>query len=92
MVGTPLEIDLDRWVLRTAVAQWVRWRAAGRGLHVAVNVSAATLALPDLAGSIAEMARVAAPDRVLPLTGLELEVLETAALADLDAASRGIEC
>jgi diguanylate cyclase (GGDEF)-like protein len=91
VAGTPLETTLDLWVLRTAVGQWVRWRAAGRGLHVAINVSAATLALPDLADTIAGMVRAAAPGQAIPLGGLELEVLETAALSDLDAARRGIE-
>ena len=91
VVGTPLEVALDLWVLRTAIAQWVRWHAAGRGLHMAINVSAATLALPDLAGTIAETVCMVAPDQTIPLGGLELEVLETAALSDLDAASRGIE-
>jgi EAL domain-containing protein (putative c-di-GMP-specific phosphodiesterase class I) len=58
---------------------------------MAFNVCAATLALPDLAGTIAGIARAVAPDQVVPLGGLELEVLETAALSDLEAASRGIE-
>ncbi|WP_198321153.1 putative bifunctional diguanylate cyclase/phosphodiesterase [Azohydromonas aeria] len=91
VIGTPLEVALDRWVLREAVVQLVRWRNQGCELTVAVNVSPATLALPDLAGTVAAIVREAAPHQVLPLEGLELEVLETAALQDLEAAGRAIE-
>jgi diguanylate cyclase (GGDEF)-like protein/PAS domain S-box-containing protein len=91
VIGTPLESALDRWVLREAVAQLVRWRGQGRRLRVAVNVSPATLALPDLAGTVAAVIREAAPRQVVPLDGIELEVLETAALNDLEAASHSIE-
>jgi EAL domain-containing protein (putative c-di-GMP-specific phosphodiesterase class I) len=91
VVGTPLEVVLDRWVLREAVAQLAQWRAAGRALHVAINVSPATLAMPDLAEQVAAIAREATPTQGGVLEGIELEVLETAALADLDAASRAIE-
>jgi diguanylate cyclase (GGDEF)-like protein len=91
VIGTPLEVALDHWVLREAAAQLVRWRSEGRGLHMAVNVSPATLVLPDLAGTVAAIVREAAPHQGMPLEGLELEVLETAALQDLDATGRAIE-
>ena len=91
VVGTPMEIALDLWVLRTAVAQLVRWRAAGLGLHVAINLSPATVALPELAGTVTGIVQAATGDQIVPLEGIELEVLETAALDDLDAASRAIQ-
>jgi diguanylate cyclase (GGDEF)-like protein/PAS domain S-box-containing protein len=91
VIGTPLEVELDLWVLRSAVTQLVRWRRAGRGLHMAINVSPATLALPDLAGEVATIVHAIAPNQLVPLEGIELEVLETAALNDLEGASRAID-
>ena len=89
--GTPLEVALDLWVLRSAVRQLARWRAQGRELGMSINVSPGTLVLPDLPATVAEIVREAAPGQPQLLGGIELEVLETAALADLSAASRAIQ-
>jgi EAL domain-containing protein (putative c-di-GMP-specific phosphodiesterase class I) len=90
VMGTPLEVELDLWVVRTAVAQLARWRAAGRSLNVSISVSPGTLVLPELADTAAGIARDAAAGLPGPLEGIELEVLETATLDDLSAASRAI--
>ncbi|WP_066342785.1 putative bifunctional diguanylate cyclase/phosphodiesterase [Azohydromonas lata] len=89
--GTPLEVTLDLWVLRAGVRQLAQWRAAGRELGMSINVSPGTLVLPDLPAAVAEIVREAAPLQPQLLGGIELEVLETAALADLGAASRAIQ-
>jgi diguanylate cyclase (GGDEF)-like protein/PAS domain S-box-containing protein len=92
VLGTPLELQLDRWVICAAVAQLARWRQQGRTLGLSINVSPATLVLPDLADAVAGIVRGAAQDGPGgALEGIELEVLETAALEDLGAASRAIE-
>jgi diguanylate cyclase (GGDEF)-like protein/PAS domain S-box-containing protein len=89
VVGTSLEVELDLWVVRAAVAQLARWRSAGRELGLSINVSPGTLVQPDLAGTVAGIVSDAAAGA--ELRGIELEVLETAALDDLGAASRAIE-
>ncbi len=91
VVGTPLEVQLDLWVICAAVAQWARWRSQGRALHMSINVSPGTLVLPELANTVAAIVRSAEQAAGGVQGGIELEVLETAALDDLDAAGRAIE-
>ncbi|WP_195763932.1 EAL domain-containing protein [Pseudoduganella rivuli] len=83
VTGTPLETDIGNWVIRTALAQSHAWRAAGLHLQVAVNVGAAQLLAPGFCDSLA--AALAAQPGAAP-GDLELEVLETAAIADMDLA------
>jgi EAL domain-containing protein (putative c-di-GMP-specific phosphodiesterase class I) len=47
--------------------------------------------MPDLAVTVADIVRETAPGQPRLLRSIELEVLETAALADLNAASRAIQ-
>jgi diguanylate cyclase (GGDEF)-like protein/PAS domain S-box-containing protein len=89
--GTPLEVELDLWVVRAAVKQLARWHAAGHSLGMSINVSPGTLVMPDLAATVADIVRETAPGQPRLLRSIELEVLETAALADLNAASRAIQ-
>jgi EAL domain-containing protein (putative c-di-GMP-specific phosphodiesterase class I) len=91
VVGTSLEVELDFWVVRTAVAQLAAWRAAGRTLGLSINVSPGTLILPELADTVADIVHRAEQALGGELAGLELEVLETAALDDLDVASHAIK-
>ena len=81
----PLGDALGYWVLESALAQMSAWRSRGLDLPVSVNVSAHQLQhaefLPRLREKLA-----AHPD--LPADQLELEVLETSALADLALVSR----
>jgi diguanylate cyclase (GGDEF)-like protein/PAS domain S-box-containing protein len=91
VVGTSLEVELDFWVVRNAVAQLARWRATGSALSLSVNVSPGTLILPELADTVADIVHRAEQALGSELAGLELEVLETAALDDLDVASQAIE-
>jgi EAL domain-containing protein (putative c-di-GMP-specific phosphodiesterase class I) len=70
------------WVLETAVAQASRWRRAGLGLTISVNISSANLHEPDFAGKVLEvLAR-----HGLPASSLELEVTETAVMSDPEVA------
>ncbi len=73
------------WVLRAACAQLHRWDEEGRGdLRLAVNLSARQFADPALARHVAEALSAArvSPDR------LEIELTETAAMADADRTRR----
>ncbi len=78
--GTPLQVDLDLWVLRTAACQLAAWESAGVDLTVCVNVSAATL---GRTGFPAVLSQALAEAGVQRASRLELEVLESEALADL---------
>jgi len=79
--GHALELVLGQRVLEMAAAQALSWRRQGLHLPVSVNVSAAQLDQPEFtAGLSALLARHPG----LQPEDLELEVLETSALADLD--------
>ncbi len=76
----PLAVELGEWVITTALEQLVRWDEQGHKVSVSVNVGARQLQAGDftsrLAGLLAHHPG-AGPGR------LELEVLETSALADV---------
>jgi diguanylate cyclase (GGDEF)-like protein len=75
---TPVIRPLTRYVLEAAVAQCARWRAAGRHLDVAVNVSARNLLDDRFVDDVLEvLARWE-----VPASSLELEVTESAIMAD----------
>lgn len=88
-------LDLTLFVLRQAVADASRWRAAGTPINVAVNVSALLTADHDFLSALDEL--IEADDRIPDM--LTLEVTESAALTDparaIDAleriAARGIK-
>jgi EAL domain-containing protein (putative c-di-GMP-specific phosphodiesterase class I) len=75
---TPVIRPLTRYVLDAAVAQCARWRAAGRHLDVAVNVSARNLLDDRFVDDVLEV--LARWD--VPASSLELEVTESAIMAD----------
>ncbi len=82
--NTGLSSRVGDWVLGQALEHLAMWRRAGHDISISVNVSARHLQEPDFALRLAELlARF--PDA--PATALELEVLETAAHADIDATS-----
>ncbi|MCJ2079838.1 putative bifunctional diguanylate cyclase/phosphodiesterase [Methylobacterium sp. J-090] len=65
------------WVLKTACAQAVRWRAAGASdFRIGVNLCGAQVQRGDLAETVAAILR----DTGLPAAALELEITETIAL------------
>ncbi len=81
--GTDLEILVGEWVLKSVVQQIQTWRDAGIEVTVSANISADHLLRDDfserLQGILANYAKAVAQS-------LELEILETAALADLKKA------
>jgi len=84
----PLAVEVGEWVIHTALAQIEQWHGMGLDLPVSVNVGARQLQQRDfvtrLQGILAEH-----PD-VKP-SSLELEVLETSALEDINGVSQVIE-
>jgi diguanylate cyclase (GGDEF)-like protein len=81
---TPLIRPLTRYVVDAALEQCARWRDAGRVLAVAVNVSARNLLDEHFVDEVQELL---AHWRV-PASCLELEVTESAIMADPDRARR----
>ena len=82
--NTGLSSRVGDWVLGQALEHLAMWRRSGHDISVSVNVSARHLQEPDFALRLSELlARY--PDA--PATALELEVLETAAHADIEATS-----
>ena len=82
---TGLIVPLGRWVLQEACRQAAEWAGAGtddRPLTMAVNLSAAQLAVPDLAGEVASILA----ETGLPATQLCLEITESVLMDDPEAA------
>ena len=81
--GSHLEGVFGEWVIDTALTQLRDWQALGLDVKVSVNISANHLLQPDFCDQLGH-ALQRYPD-VLP-ANLELEVLETAALTDMQQA------
>jgi len=74
--------DLGEWVLREACSQNMRWRDAGLpDVTVAVNLSARQFE----AGNVTELVRSVLDSTGLPAAALELELTESAVMADAEA-------
>ena len=82
--GQPLEAALGEWVLHAALKQMTAWKAQGLECVVSVNISADHLLEPGFDTRLAHT--LASYPQVNPRL-LELEILETAAISDLDSAS-----
>ena len=83
-------VMLGEWVLDTALAQLSGWLKAGLDLSLSVNIAANHLQRPDFVERLRQI-MTAHPD--VPPERLELEVLETTALDDIEHASAMItEC
>ena len=83
----PEIIRLGDWVLERALQHCSAWARAGQCAAVSVNMSARELRDPGFAERI-RSALARHPD--LPTSALRLEVLETAALDDLDQVAENI--
>ncbi|EED33579.1 hypothetical protein NOR53_724 [gamma proteobacterium NOR5-3] len=77
-----LAVDLGDWVLRTAMAQIEAWSEQGLRIGVSVNVDGFHLQQPGFAARLAELL---ATHALVNPANLELEVLETSALDNLEA-------
>ncbi|BCY09290.1 bifunctional diguanylate cyclase/phosphodiesterase [Actinoplanes sp. L3-i22] len=84
---TSLIKPLTAWVLGEATRQCAAWRAAGRMLGVAVNISPRNLVDPDLPGVV----RAAVAAAAIPAAMLELEITETAITTDPEHAAGTLE-
>jgi diguanylate cyclase (GGDEF)-like protein/PAS domain S-box-containing protein len=81
IASTELGEALDNWVIGEALRQMGQWAEQGLTLPVSVNISPDNLQRPGFADRLASC--LAAQQRV-PASLLELEVLESAALSDME--------
>jgi EAL domain-containing protein (putative c-di-GMP-specific phosphodiesterase class I) len=84
----PLAVDVGEWVIDAALRQMTQWRAAGLDLPVSVNIGARQLQQGDF---VTRLQAILTQHPDVPPGKLELEVLETSALADLVLVSKVIE-
>ncbi|WAR43459.1 EAL domain-containing protein [Methylomonas rapida] len=76
----PLSIELGEWVIDTALSQIEAWQATGFDIPISVNIGAQQLQQANFVERLQSL--LASHPRIQPAL-LELEVLETSALADL---------
>jgi len=84
----PLAVDVGEWVMDAALTQMQRWRGVGLNLPVSVNIGARQLQQGNF---VQRLQAILAQHPDVPPTSLELEVLETRALADVGLVSQVIE-
>jgi diguanylate cyclase (GGDEF)-like protein len=84
----PLVVEVGEWVIDTALTQIEMWRATGLDLAVSVNIGARQLQQGDFVQRL--QAILAKHPKINP-PSLELEVLETSALSDIEQVSQVIE-
>ncbi|MES2743549.1 MAG: EAL domain-containing protein [Pseudomonadota bacterium] len=82
---TDLIIDIGEWVLRQALAQMQLWSRAGRRWVVSVNIAARHFQMPDFVPRLTHILS-AYPDAEAAM--LELEILESSALHDIEHVRR----
>lgn len=83
-----LIVPIGEWVMRTACSQVMAWAHQGLPLvNLAVNLSARQLQHPNLVRVVCAVLR----ETGLPATSLELEITETAAMADMAASIRRLQ-
>ncbi|MET0020096.1 MAG: EAL domain-containing protein [Candidatus Thiodiazotropha sp. 6PLUC1] len=81
LTNTELEIELGQWVLGTALAQILEWQLAGIDLSVSINISPHHLQHTEFINHI--KTALAKYSAVKPQK-LELEILETTSIQDLN--------
>ncbi len=82
-----LSVHVGEWVIRQALQQLSRWQQAGTLVPVSVNISAMQLQQPDF---FDRLQTLMAGFPGLPPHSLQLEILETSALEDIDQVARFI--
>ena len=84
----PLAVSVGEWVIENALSQIERWHADALDLPVSVNIGARQLQQSNF---VAQLQTILAKHPSVNPASLELEVLETSALADMAQVSQVIE-
>jgi diguanylate cyclase (GGDEF)-like protein/PAS domain S-box-containing protein len=79
--GRVISLELGEWVIATALTQIIQWQNIGINLPISVNISAYQLQQGNFATRLEAL--LAVHPKVNPRC-LELEILETSALSDID--------
>ncbi|MDD2760281.1 MAG: EAL domain-containing protein, partial [Methylomonas sp.] len=79
--NTELDIRIGNWVIAAAAKQFDAWRRNGLDIEISINISAYHLESP---GFVAHLRQQLEGWR-MPPSRLQIEILESAALTDLDA-------
>lgn len=82
--GHPLTVNIGQWVLRTALNQLAEWKAAGLDISMSINITALELQQTNFVTNLQAM--IASHSHISP-TDIELEILETSALEDIEQVS-----
>lgn len=88
MEGSDLDARVGHWVVEEVLQQMLHWQSTGLNLQVSANVSATHLLHPDFVLNLRSLLQ-RYPD-VAPAR-LELEIVETTALADMERAVSVLE-
>jgi diguanylate cyclase (GGDEF)-like protein/PAS domain S-box-containing protein len=86
--NSELDIATGEWVIATALRQMDAWREAGLDIEISVNISAYHL---ESANFVEKLQQQLAHHPDIPPYRFQIEVLETAALEDIDDVSLIIE-
>lgn len=84
----PIEIELGRWVMDSALSQIAHWRAAGLNIPVSVNIAGHHL---QQASFVDELRALLRAHPGVPPRFFEIEVLESSALEDIAHVTSVIE-
>jgi len=82
--NTEFSITLGEWVITQALRQMAAWSALGLDLPVSVNISGYHLQRPDF---VTRLSALLAEYPAIKPQGLQMEVLETTAMEDVDLVS-----
>ena len=86
----PISIDIGNWVLDTAISQVEKWKARGIDVSVSVNINAVHLLDPDFISTL--RGHIRRYPGFNPAS-LELEILESTAINDIELAGKVLtEC
>jgi len=86
----PFSITVGNWVIETAVAQLLAWQARGTSMRISINVNALQLLDSDFVKILEQQLR-RHPE--LNPGNLDLEILESAAISDINRAAEVLrEC
>lgn len=76
-----LGVKLGQWVISEAFRQYLQWQQHGIDMAISVNIAANHLQQTDFAD---QLKQICAEFPAVPPTMLELEIVETSALQDID--------
>jgi diguanylate cyclase (GGDEF)-like protein/PAS domain S-box-containing protein len=86
----PLSITVGNWVIEQAIRQMMEWQARGITMKVSVNINALQLLASDF---VDQLKQQLAQHPAFSPSQLELEILESAAIGDIQTAAQVLnEC